>query len=109
MIAFLIITSSSLAFYLGLLVVLYWDGRKRRSTTATAYKVRAGSVAELGRLVATGTTGAALRQYHATEISVRYAETRNRRRRKSQAAPTERAKVITQPMLARGNNDLQCG
>ena len=47
MLAFLIITSLSLAFYLGLLVFLYRDGRKRRPSRGSVYKVQAGSVAEL--------------------------------------------------------------
>ena len=47
MLGFLIITSLSLAFYLGLLFFLYRDGRKRRPSGGSVYKVQAGSVAEL--------------------------------------------------------------
>ena len=71
--AFLIITSLSLAFYLGLLVFLYRDGRKRRPSGGSVYKVQAGSVAELGPLPAMVYVVPSRRQQNAPTVLVRFA------------------------------------
>jgi hypothetical protein len=109
MIAFLIVTSSSLAFYLGLLAVLYRDSRKRRPATGHVYKVQAGSVAELGTVLTSDMTLLFPRRRQAIPVVVNFVENAGRVRAQLQASPNEQAKVITLPTLARGNKDLQCG
>jgi hypothetical protein len=50
--AFLLIASLSLVFYLGLLVALHLDSRKRRVTMKTVRQVKLGTVAELSTAAA---------------------------------------------------------
>jgi hypothetical protein len=106
--AFLIITSLSLAFYLGLLVVLYYDGRKRRPSGESVYKLQAGSAAELGPLPKMVYAGSS-RQQGAAKVLVRFAVNSGRGRLKSQSVGDKPAKVITLSTFARDNNEAQCG
>ena len=107
--AFLIIASLSLAFYLGLLVFLYRDGRKRRPRVGSVYKVEARSVAELGPLPAMVYAGPSPRRQSAATVLVRFAGDTGYVRLKPQAAQGEPAKVVTLPTFARDNGDAQCG
>ena len=109
MLAFLIITSLSLAFYLGLLAFLYRDSRKRRSSGGSVYRVEAGSVAELGPFPAMVYAGPRPRRQNAATVLVRFVESSGRGKLKSQVVQGESAKVITLPTLARDNDDAQCG
>ena len=103
--AFLIITSLSLLFYLGLLFFLYRDGRKRRPSGGSVYKVQAGSVAELGPLPTIVYTRPCSRRQNA----VRFAVNSGRGRLTSQVVHRKAAKVVTLPTFARDNKDAQCG
>jgi len=109
MLAFLIITSLSLAFYLGLLVFLYRDGSKRPSSGGAVYKIETGSVAELGPLSTTVYAGFPSRRRNTATVLVRFAANSGRSKLKSQVLQGEAAKVITLPTLARDNKDMQCG
>jgi len=109
MLAFLIITSLSLAFYLGLLVFLYRDGRKRRPSRGSVYKVQAGSVAELPPLPTMAYAGLSLRRQNAATVLVRFASNTGRTGLKSQVTQSEPTKVITLPTFTRDNDDEQCG
>ena len=106
---FLMIASLSLAFYLGLLVFLYRDGRKRRPRGGSVYKVEARSVAELGPRPAMVYEGPSPRRQRAATVLVRFAGDTGYGRLKPQVAQGEAAKVITLPTLARGNKDAHCG
>jgi len=108
MAGFLILTSFSLAFYLGLLVVLYRDGRKRHFSRRSVYKVHAASVAELGLLPAVY-AGPSPSRRNAATVLVRFAEDTGRGRLKSRAIQGKPAKVITLPTLAHDSEDAQCG
>jgi hypothetical protein len=103
--AFLIITSLSLAFYLGLLVVLHRDGRKRRPQAGPVRRVRLGTVAELRTrgAVSLATTP------EPPAVFTYFAETSRRRTRQPRVTAGEPAEVITLPTLAHSKNDLQCG
>ena len=107
--AFLIIASLSVAFYLGLLVFLYRDGRKRRPSGGSVYKVQAGSVAELGPLSTMLYSGASPHRQIASRVLVRLEVNSGHGRLKSQVVQGKAAKVITLPTLARDNDDVQCG
>jgi hypothetical protein len=93
MLAFLIITSLSLAFYLGLLVVLHHDGRKPRFKAGPVRKVKLGTVAELSTAVPVSTAAVAV----------------GRQTRKLRAIAGEPAEVITLPRATHTKKDLQCG
>ena len=108
MLAFLIITSLSLPFYLGLLVFLHRDGRKRRPSGGSVYKVQAGSVAQLGALPAIVYGAPSGRRQDTAAVLVRFAGESGRSRRKLQVHG-EPANVITLPTLARNKDDAQCG
>ena len=107
--AFLIITSLSLAFYVGLLIFLYRDGRKRRSSRGSVYQVQARSVAELRPLPAMVYARPFPGRRNAATVLVRFAENTGRGSLKSRAIQSEPAKVITLPTFARDNDDAQCG
>jgi hypothetical protein len=105
MLAFLIITSSSLAFYLGLLVVLYRDARKRPFKAAPVRKIKLGTVAELStRGLASSATA-----LEPPTVFIYSAETSRRRTRQSRATGGEPAEVVAVPKLAHNKNDSQCG
>jgi hypothetical protein len=106
--AFLIITTFSLAFYLGLLVFLYRDGLKRRYGAPSVYNVQARSVAELGLPRAFDTVRSPRRQ-NAASVLVRFADNPGRGRLKTRAIQGNSAKVIILPRLARDNDDALCG
>jgi len=107
--AFLVITSLSLAFYLGLLAVLHRDGRKRRVSGGSAFKVRAGSVAELGPLPTTVYAAPSHRRQKAATVLVRLAVNSGRGKLKSQVVQSEPAKVVSLPAPARNHDDAQFG
>ena len=107
--AFLIITSLSLVFYLGLLVFLYRDGRKRRPSGRSVYKVQAGSSAEIGALPAMVYAGPSPRRRNAATVLVRFAEGTGRGRLKSRPIQSQPAKVITLTTFARDHDDAQWG
>ena len=106
---FLVITSLSLAFYLGLLVFLYEDGRKRRSSGNAAYKVRAGSVVELSALPGKIYARPSSRRQTAAAVLVRFAANPGHGKLKSQFVQGGSRKVITLPAIARDHDDAQCG
>jgi len=106
--AFLVITILSLAFYLGLLVFLYWDGRKRRSSGNPAYKVQAGSVVELGALRGKINARPSPRRQTAA-VLVRFAANPGHSGLKSHLVQGGSRKVITLPAIARDHDDAQCG
>jgi hypothetical protein len=106
---FLIITSLSLAFYLGLLAFLYRDSHKRRRVEGSVYRVQSGSVAELGPLPAVIYRGPSSHRQHAATVLVRFAKSSSYGKRKPQIVQSEPAKVIPLPILARDNRDAQCG
>jgi hypothetical protein len=104
---FLVITSLSVVFYLALLVFLYRDGRKRRPSGGSVYKVQAGSAAETGPLPAMVYAGRpSPRRRNSATVLVRFRENKGRDRLKSQAIQSEPAEVITLPTLARDNDDV---
>ena len=104
---FLVITSLSVVFYLVLLVFLYRDGRKRRPSGGSVYKVQAGSsAAETGPLPAMVYAGPSPRRRNAATVRVRFRENPGRGRLKSQAIQSEPAEVITLPTFARDNDDV---
>ena len=107
--AFLVITSLSLEFYLGLLVFLYRDGRKRRPSGGSVYKVEAGSVAEIGVLPAMLYAGPSPRRRNAATVLVRFRENTGRGRLTSRPIQSQPTKVIPLPTFARDNDDAQCG
>ena len=107
--AFLIITSLSLVFYLGLLVFLYRDGRKRHPSGRSVYNVQAGSVAEIGALPAMVYVVPSPGRRNAARVLVRFANNTGRGRLKSRAIQSQPAKVITLTTFARDNDDAQCG
>jgi|SRR5215469_1919266 len=108
--AFLIITSLSLVFYLGLLVFLYRDGRKRRRPSGgSIYKVQAGSVAQIGALPAMVYAGPSPRRRDAAMVLVRFRENTGRGRLRSRPLQSRPAKVITLTTFARDHDDAQCG
>ena len=107
--AFLILTTFSLAFYLGLLVFLYRDGHKLRYRAPSVYKVQAASVGELGQPRALDYTVRFPRRQNAASVLVRFADNPGRGRLKTRAIQGESAKVIILPTLARDNDDAQCG
>lgn len=109
MLAFLIITSSSLVFYAALLVALHRDGRKRRVASEPVSKISPGTVAELGTAPARASASIAARRRTSTAVLVHFAETTRREELKSQAFVSEPAKVITVRELAHSKNNLQCG
>ena len=109
MLGFLIITSLSLAFYLGLLVFLYRDGRNRSPSGGSVYKVQPGSVTELGPLPAGVYGNLSPRRQNTATVLVRFAVNSGYGRKKPQVGPSEPAKVITLPALAGDNEDAQCG
>ena len=106
---FLIITSLSLLFYLGLLVFLYRDGRKRRSGKGSVYKIQAGSVAELSPLPTMVYAGSSSRRRDDATVVVRFLENIGRGRLKSHAIQSQPAKVITLTTFAHNNDDAPCG
>ena len=106
---FLIIASLSLAFYLVLLVFLYRDGRKRRPSGGSVYKVQAGSVVELGPLPTMVYAGSSSRRRNAVRVLVRFAANSSHDRLKSKVVQGQAAEIITLPTLARDNDDAQCG
>lgn len=108
MLAFLIITSLSLAFYLVLLAALYRDGRKRRSVAGSLRKVDLGTLVELGTVPAMNAAAMAARPHSSTNVLVRFAKPTRAEMLKSRAVTGESAEVITLPTFARGKNDLQC-
>jgi hypothetical protein len=109
--AFLIIASLSLVFYLGVLVFLYRDGRKRRLSGDSVYKVQARSVAELGQLSGMIYAAPPSRRRNTATVLVRFAANSGGRKLKPQVVHGEAAatKVITLPTLVRDNDDAQCG
>jgi len=107
--AFLVITSSSLVFYLALLVFLYQDGRKRRPSGGSVYEVQAGSAGETGPFPAMVYAGPSPRRRNAATVLVRFADNSGRGSIKSRASQSEPATVITPPTFARDNDDAQCG
>ena len=109
MLAFLIITSLSLAFYLGLLVFLYRDGSKRRPSKGSVHKIQVGSVAELGPLPTMAFAGLSLRRQNAATVLVRFASNTGRTGLKSQVTQSAPTKVITLPTFTRDNDDEECG
>ena len=109
MLIFLIITSLSLAFYLCLLAFLYRDGRKRRPSGGSVYKVQAGSVTELGPLPAGLYGNPSPRRQNTATVLVRFAVNSGYGRRKRQVGQGEPAKIITLPTLAGDNKEAQCG
>jgi hypothetical protein len=109
MAAFLVITSLSLVFYLALLVFLYRDGRKRRPSGGSVYKVQAGSAAETGPLLAMVYAGPSPHRRNAARVLVRFAENSGRGSIKSRASQSEPATAILSTTLARDNDDAQCG
>jgi len=106
--AFLVITSLSLVFYLALLVFLYREGRKRRPSGGSVYKVQAGSAAE-SPLPAMVYAGPSPRRRNAATVLVRFAENSGRGSIKSRASQSEPATVIALPTFARDNDDAQWG
>ncbi|HVP53974.1 MAG TPA: hypothetical protein VMU45_03185 [Candidatus Eisenbacteria bacterium] len=109
MTAFLIIASSSLVFYVGLLVALHLDGRKRHAAAGPIRKLSLGTVAELGDVPPTAGASFAAHRRNSTAVLGRFADTTRRAKSKSQVAFSEPAEVITLPKLARGEDDRQCG
>jgi hypothetical protein len=107
--AFLVITSLSLVFYLALLVFLYRDGRKRRPSGGSVYKVQAGSAAETGPLLAMVYAGPSPHRRNAARVLVRFADNSSRGSIKSRASQGAPATVITLPTFAHDNDDAQCG
>ena len=107
--AFLIITSLSLVFYLALVAFLYRDGRKRRPSGASVYKVQARSAAEIGPLPAMVYAGPSPRRRNAAALVVRFAENPGQGSIKSRARQSEPAEVIPLPTFACDNDDVQCG
>ena len=107
--AFLVITSLSVVSYLAVLVFLYRDGRKRRPSGGSVYKVQAGSAGETGPLPAMVHAGPFPRRRNAAAVLVRFRENTGRGRLKSQAVQSEPAEVITLPTFARDNDAVQCG
>jgi len=109
--AFLIIASLSLVFYLGLLAFLHRDGRKRRLSGDSVYKLQAGSVAELGQLPRMVYAAPSPRPRNAATVLVRFAANSGGRKLKPQVVHGEAAaeKVLSLPTLARDNDDAQCG
>jgi hypothetical protein len=107
--AYLVIASLSVVFYLALLVFLYRDGRERRPSGGSVYKVQAGSAAKTGPLPAMVYAGPSPRRRNAATILVRFAENSGRGSIKSRASQSEPATVITLPTFARDNDDAQCG
>ena len=109
MLAFLIITSSSLAFYVVLLVALHRDSRKRRASAVPVTKIKLGTVAELGTAPAMASASLGVRRRKSTAVLVRFAETARREKLKPQAIVSAPAEGITLPKLDHGKDDLQCG
>jgi hypothetical protein len=109
MLVFLIITSLSLAFYLGLLVVLHRDGRKRRVNPGHVRKVDLGTVAELSTVGLQSTATVAIGRRDRSTIFVHLGKTSRRQMRKPRTTAGEPAEVITLPKLGHSKNDLQCG
>ena len=91
--AFLIITSLSLAFYVGLLIFLYRDGRKRRSSRGSVYQVQARSVAELRPLPAMVYARPFPGRRNGATVSLRFSENTGRGSLESRAIQSEPAKV----------------
>src|SRR5271157_1621318 len=108
MLAFLIITSLSLAFYLVLLAALYRDGRKRRSVAGSLQQADLADFAEFGGMSAMYTAGKSARQPNSTKVLVRLAKPARAGMLRSWSVTGESVEVITLPTLARGKNDLQC-
>jgi len=108
MLAFLIITSLSLAFYLVLLAALYRDGRKRRSVAGSLQQVDLEDFAEFGTMSAMNTAALPARQPNSTKVLVRVAKPKRADMLKSRSVIGKSAEVITIPTFARGKNDLQC-
>ena len=109
MLAFLIITISSLAFYVVLLVALDRDRRKRRAALGPIRKINLGTVAELGAVPTLGTAAFSAPRRNSTAVSVHFAKTTRRKTLKSQANVGEPAEVISLRKLAHGKDDFQCG
>ena len=107
MLVFLIITSSSLAFYVVLLVALHRDGQKRRAGAGPLRKISLGTVAELSTARAISTAAIAARRSNSAALLVRFGETRRHEKGKSQAVVSELGEVITLPKFVK--DDLQCG
>jgi hypothetical protein len=82
MLAFLIIASFSVAFYLGLLFYFYRDGSKPRPSGGSVYKVQAAPVAELDPLPTTVYEGSSLRRQNAVTVLVRFVANSGRGRLK---------------------------
>ena len=91
MLAFLITTSSSLVFYVGLLVALHHDGRKRRVGTGPVRKI---SLGKLSTAAAISTAAIAARRRNPTPVLVRFGETTGHEKARSQVAVSEPAEVI---------------
>jgi len=108
MLAFLIITSLSLAFYLVLLAALYRDGRKRRSVAGSLQQADLADFAEFGPMSARNTAALPTRQPNSTKVLVRLAKPMRAGMLKPRSVTGESVEVITLPTLARGENDLQC-
>lgn len=108
MLAFLIITSLSLAFYLVLLAALYRDSRKRRSVAGSLRQVDLEDFAEFGTMSAMNTAAMTARQPNSTKVVVRVAKPTRTEMLRSRAVIGETVEVITLSTLARGKNGLQC-
>ena len=109
MLTFLIITSSSLAFYIVLLVALHRDGRKRHAIAGPVRKIKLGTVAELATAPAMASVGSGAPRQKSTAVLVRFAENARRENHKSQAIVSAPVEVLTLPKLAHRKDDLQCG
>jgi|SRR5271166_5428240 len=108
MLAFLIITSLSLAFYLVLLAALYRDSRKHRSVAGSLQQADLADFAEFGTMSAMNTAALPARQPNSTKVVVRFAKPTRSEMLRSRAVIGEPVEVITHPTLARGKNNLQC-
>jgi hypothetical protein len=108
MLAFLIITGSSLAFYLGLLVLLYRDGRKRRAKTGPIRKVTHGAATELG--IEMGTDGASFigQRSRSSGALIHFAHMSRRNSLKSHTNAGDPAEVITLPAFSSSRDRRQC-
>jgi hypothetical protein len=100
--AFLVLTSLSVVFYLAMLIALYRDKRRRTFNPESAYTIKLGVVARLGR-------SPAVNQLHnAPETPIWMTAVRAADRPKAYAGTQNSSKLVFLPAPAHDKDDMLC-